>query len=76
MYEDQRTSRRLKKAIVDAVGAIGDSGFEDRLIQIAGDRTEDPELRARAAAALGVLKSAKAYETLKGIRPARSRSMR
>jgi HEAT repeat protein len=67
VYDDSRTSKRIKKAILDSLGAIGDRGIEERLIEIARNEKDDPEIRAHAVLALGELKSEKAYETVKRI---------
>jgi HEAT repeat protein len=64
VYEEKRTSTRLKKAIIDAYGRIGDATVEDILIAIASDEYEETDIRARAVLALGELKSKKSIDLL------------
>jgi HEAT repeat protein len=66
-YFNNTSTQRIKKAIIDAWGNIGDLSIEDALMAIAGDAREDSEVRGRAIIALGKVKSVRSLGFLEGI---------
>jgi HEAT repeat protein len=63
-YYNKKSTKRIKRAIIDAWAAIGDAGIEDTLLHIVSDAHEDDELKARAILALGKVKSHNSLELL------------
>jgi len=66
-YNSTQTSLRMKKAIIDSFGEIGDRNVEEMLIGIADDEYEDVEVRAHAVLALGKIKSEKSILLLQNM---------
>jgi HEAT repeat protein len=66
-YFSNESSERVKKAIIDAWGDIGDPGIEGVLIQIVSDVTADKDIRGRAILALGKIKSVGSLQILQDI---------
>ncbi len=66
-YGNIKSTKRIKKAIIDAWGNIGDISIETALIEILTDNREDDELKGRAILALGQVKSIRSLDLLKEI---------
>jgi HEAT repeat protein len=63
-YFNNKSTQRIKKAIINAWGEIGDISIEDALMGIATDTREDSEVRGRAIIALGKVKSIRSLDLL------------
>lgn len=67
IYEEKRTSKRIKRAIIETCGKIGDRSIEDIIIAIIKDENEDIDLRARAVLTLGEIGGKESEDLLKEI---------
>lgn len=67
VFDEEGTSQRVKGAIVDAFGEIGDIIIQDKLILILSDEYQETDVRARAILALGKINSKKALPLLSEI---------
>jgi len=66
-YFNNKSTIRIKKAIIDAWGEIGDVSIEDALVRIVTDVHEDSEVKGRAIIALGKVKSVSSLDLLERI---------
>jgi HEAT repeat protein len=66
-YFSNNSSERVKKAIIDAWGDIGDRSIEKVLMQIVSDVRVDQDIRGRAILALGKVKSVDSLQILQDI---------
>jgi hypothetical protein len=66
-YFNYKSTNRIKRAIIDAWGQIGDISIENVLIQILTDSRVDNELKTRAVLALGQVKSIRSLDLLEEI---------
>jgi hypothetical protein len=64
IYGEKRTTKRLKLAIINAYGKIGDRSIEDTLIEIVLNEEEDVDIKARAILNLGELGTDKSKDLL------------
>lgn len=64
IYNEKKTSSRIKKAIINAYGQTSTGRIEEILLSIATNTREDTDIRARAFLALGDLQSTAAIDFL------------
>ena len=67
LYMGKDTSKRIRMAILDAWGRMGNLEVEDDLLAILQDDYEDTDVKARAIIALGEIESTRSIEPLKDI---------
>ncbi len=66
-YLTYQRTKRIRRALIEAWGEIGDISIEDTLIGLVQSEYEDRDLRARAILALGKVDSKKSLKLLKEI---------
>ncbi|MGQ9617287.1 MAG: HEAT repeat domain-containing protein [Spirochaetota bacterium] len=66
-YFDIKRTKRIRKAIIDAWGEIGDSRIEDTLISLINNEYEDKELRGSAILSIGKAGTERSLDLLRDI---------
>lgn len=64
IFQNKKTQKRIRLAVVDAWGKIRDMSVEDVLLNVLRDDYEDTEMKARAIRALGEMESAASVDIL------------
>jgi len=67
ILKNNRTSIRIKQAVVNAMGEIGSKNIEDELISLVKNENENLDIRAQTILALGKLGGGKSLSLLKEI---------